>query len=52
MFAAHCPTHGKKVLLPQSRIRSLANTDRGIVVRLECYDGTEIVVVTGRSQAA
>ncbi len=52
MLAAHCPTHGKKVLLPESRIRALVNTERGIVVKLECYDGTEIVLRTGRSTAA
>jgi hypothetical protein len=36
------------VLLPESRIRALHNTDHGIVVVVECFDGERIVLRTGR----
>ncbi|MGH3978162.1 MAG: hypothetical protein ACRDRZ_04035 [Pseudonocardiaceae bacterium] len=48
MIAVHCPRHGARVLLTERRIRALHNTDDGIVMELECYDGERIVVVTGR----
>ena len=48
MFAAYCPRHGSEVLLTERRIRRLTNTDQGIVVELECYDGERLVIRTGR----
>jgi hypothetical protein len=48
MFAAYCPRHGAEVLLTERRIRRLRNTDHGIVLELECYDGERLVIVTGR----
>ncbi len=49
MLDVHCPVHGRTVLLPHSRIRDLCNTDRGIVLEVECYDGARITLVTGRA---
>jgi hypothetical protein len=48
MFAVHCPRHGTRVLLTERRIRAVHNTDSGIVVEAECYDGERLFVVTGR----
>jgi hypothetical protein len=48
MFDVHCPVHGSTVLLPTSRIRGMVNTDHGIVVEMECYDGARVTFVTGR----
>jgi hypothetical protein len=52
MFDVYCPTHRATVLLPVSRIRAMHNTDRGIVVEMECYDGTAVAFVTGRGAGA
>ncbi len=52
MFAAHCPTCNQRVLLPSSRVRGMVSTDRGIIVKLECYDGTPLYLLTGRRAAA
>jgi hypothetical protein len=49
MFAINCPAHGSKVLVGTRRIRSLVNMDRGILLDVECYCGTHVVVGTGRS---
>ena len=48
MLSIHCPTHGTKVLVGTRRIRSLVNTDHGIVLHVQCYCGTHVVVGTGR----
>lgn len=48
MFAVHCPRHGTRVLLSERRIRAIHNTEAGIVVEAECYDGERVFVVTGR----
>jgi len=48
MLAINCPTHGTKVLVGTRRIRSLINTDNGIVLHVQCYCGTHVVVGTGR----
>lgn len=52
MFAVHCPRHGARVLLTERRIRALHNTDAGIMIEAECYDGERVFVVTGRDAAA
>ena len=49
MFAIDCPSHGRQVLVTDRRIRSLANTDHGIVLDVECWCGTHVTLVTGRS---
>jgi hypothetical protein len=48
VLRVHCPRHRSEVLLPESRIRALHNTDHGIVVVVECFDGERIVLRTGR----
>lgn len=52
MFAVHCPRHGTRVLLTERRIRALHNTEAGIVIEAECYDGERVFVITGRGAAA
>jgi hypothetical protein len=49
MFAIDCPVHGSKVLVGARRIRSLVNTERGILLDVECYCGTRVVAGTGRN---
>ena len=51
MFAIDCPTHNGPVLVTDRRIRSLRNTDRGIILDVECWCGTHVVLVTGRNAA-
>ncbi len=51
MFTIDCPTHGSKVLVGTRRIRSLINTERGIVLDVECYCGTRVSGGTGRNHA-
>ncbi len=52
MFAIECPTHGRRVLAFEDQIRSLVNTDRGIILDVECSCGTHVVVLTGRHAPA
>jgi hypothetical protein len=52
MFTIDCPTHGTRMLLTERRIRSLRNTDSGIVLELECYCGHRATINTGRRHAA
>jgi len=49
MFAINCPVHGSKVLVGTRRVRSLVNMERGILLEVECYCGTHVVVATGRN---
>jgi len=39
MFSVHCPSHGAEVLLTQSNIESLENSEIGIVVHWVCWCG-------------
>ena len=48
MLSINCPAHGTKVLVGTRRIRSLVNTEHGIVLHVQCYCGTHVVVGTGR----
>ena len=48
MLSISCPSHGSRVLLGTRRIRSLINTESGIVLVIECYCGTRVVLRTGR----
>jgi hypothetical protein len=52
MLSIHCPTHQSEVLLTERRIRSLRNTDQGIIIDVECYCGTHVTIRTGRKRAA
>lgn len=52
MFAVHCPRHRTRVLLTERRIRALHNTEAGVVIEAECYDGERVFVVTGRHAPA
>ena len=52
MFTIDCPTHGAKMLLSERRIRSLRNTDTGIVLVVECYCGHRQKILTGRRRQA
>lgn len=49
MFAIDCPVHGSKVLVGPQRIRSLVNTQHGILLDVECYCGAHAVTGTGRN---
>lgn len=51
MFTIDCPNHGTRMLLTERRIRSLRNTDSGIILELECYCGHRATVCTGRRRA-
>ncbi|MGH8833841.1 MAG: hypothetical protein ACRDWG_02405 [Actinomycetes bacterium] len=48
MLSINCPAHGTKVLVGTRRIRSLVNTEHGIVLHVQCYCGAHVVVGTGR----
>lgn len=39
MLSAHCPRHGRTVLVPTSRIAGIDTTERGHVVRWRCSCG-------------
>ena len=39
MLRAHCPRHGRAVLVPSSGIDCIENTSSGIVVRWHCTCG-------------
>lgn len=49
MFSAHCPVCNGPVLLSWSRLRSLANTPLGIELAFDCWCGTRLEVLTGRT---
>jgi hypothetical protein len=48
MFEVHCPRHQTRVLLANSAIRRITNTDAGLVVRWRCWCGHEGTLHTGR----
>ena len=39
MLSAHCPRHGRTVLIPTSRITGIVNGDDGFTVRWQCLCG-------------
>lgn len=49
MLSVYCPRHGERVLLTERRVRAVHNTDDGIVLEVECYDGQRIFLATGRT---
>ncbi|WP_433088926.1 hypothetical protein ACQP1P_21975 [Dactylosporangium sp. CA-052675] len=52
MFVIDCPAHRSRVLLSERRVRSLRNTDAGVLLDLECYCGHVERIRTGRAAAA
>ena len=52
MLSINCPAHGANVLVGTRRIRSLTNTEHGIVLHVQCYCGTHVVVGAGRDYAS
>lgn len=50
MLSIHCPTHESEVLLTERRIRNIRNTEHGILMDVECYCGTHVVIRTGRKR--
>ncbi|HEV7762509.1 MAG TPA: hypothetical protein VGO78_26050 [Acidimicrobiales bacterium] len=39
MFSVHCPRHNSEVLLGNSRLRGIDQSDGRMTVRWECYCG-------------
>jgi hypothetical protein len=52
MLSINCPAHGTKVLVGTRRIRSLVNTEHGIMLHVQCYCGAHVVVGAGRDYAS
>ncbi|MFT4084019.1 MAG: hypothetical protein QM638_15695 [Nocardioides sp.] len=48
VFAHHCTSCDRTELIDPSMILSLANTERGIEVRFECWCGAEQSMLSGR----
>lgn len=48
MMLIHCPQAGVDELVAERRIRSVCNTENGIVLHVECYCGQRHTVRTGR----
>jgi hypothetical protein len=48
-LVAYCPLHGCQVLLGLTGVRRLTNLAPGVLaLELECYDGQQLVVLTGK----
>lgn len=47
MFSVHCEHLGEEVLVTTSDIRSIRNTDAGILVEYRCWCGRTGVLQTG-----
>jgi hypothetical protein len=52
MLEAHCPRHGRTVLVPSSGIDGVENTAHGIVVRWHCTCGERGTTRFARRPAA
>jgi len=52
MFSAHCPSHGRRVLLGPGHITAIRNGPDGIVVEFRCSCGGRGSYLTGRRSAA
>lgn len=52
MFTIECPQHGSRVLVTETRIRSLRNTKGQILLDVECWCGTQVTLRTGRRSPA
>lgn len=51
MFTIECPQHDARVLVTETRIRSLRNTTDAIFLDVECWCGRYVTVRTGRPRA-
>jgi hypothetical protein len=49
MFDNNCQVCASRVLIFQSQVSSMTNTDHGIEVTFTCWCGTEQTWVTGRA---
>jgi hypothetical protein len=49
MYGVQCPRTDKVEMLPLSRLVKVVNTDKGILVEVDCRCGEHHVAVTGRS---
>lgn len=49
MFAVHCPSHGSRVLIFNSGVERVRNTERGIEVDYRCSCGQRGTWLTGRA---
>ncbi|MFI5840649.1 hypothetical protein ACIA8K_13160 [Catenuloplanes sp. NPDC051500] len=52
MFAIDCPQHRSRVLVSERRIRTIRNTERGILLDVECWCGRHVTLRTGRQETA
>lgn len=52
MFDHHCTACEKRQLVFPGQVKSIANTDHGIVVRFACWCGADQVMVTGRKASS
>lgn len=52
MFILDCPHHGARTLVTYDAVRTVTNTDAGIVIEVECWCGGLATVVTGRHAVA
>lgn len=52
MFDNNCQVCAARVLIFESQVTSMANTDEGIVVSFTCWCGTEQTQVTGKARRA
>jgi hypothetical protein len=48
MFTVHCDCVDGEMLLSESRITGVANTDDGIIVAFRCWCGRDGTFLTGR----
>lgn len=48
MFTVHCDCVDGEMLLSESRITGIANTDDGIIVAFRCWCGRDGTFLTGR----
>ena len=51
MFVHTCSACERRQLVSSSQIKTLHNTDHGIVVRFTCWCGADQVMLTGRKAA-
>jgi hypothetical protein len=50
VFTIECPQHEARVLVTETRIRSLRNISDAILVDVECWCGCYVTVRTGRDR--
>jgi hypothetical protein len=52
MFDNNCQVCAARVLIFESQVTSMTNTDAGIVVTFTCWCGTEQTQITGKTGRA